>query len=161
VSFSSLRTTLVGMLVAGLILATRVVGWPLVRPGLPPRAEARATAIPATVPALGDSFVHAVVAHDPFRLGRRPGPIVYDPLQLTQPAAPPPPRPVLVLSGIVWDGGASPTALVEGLPGADASRAVRAGETVGGLRVKRIERDRVVIAGLDTTWVLTVREPWK
>jgi hypothetical protein len=32
---------------------------------------------------------------------------------------------------------------------------------VGPLRVRRIERERVVIAGLDTVWTLTVREPWR
>ena len=54
-----------------------------------------------------------------------------------------------------------PQGLVEGLPGADGPRPVRPGETIAGLRVKAIKPDRVVITGLDTTWTLTVREPWR
>ena len=68
---------------------------------------------------------------------------------------------MLTLVGIVWDGGKDPTALLEGLPGTDGPRSVRTGEVVNGLHVKRIDRDRVAILGLDTAWTLTVREPWK
>jgi hypothetical protein len=38
---------------------------------------------------------------------------------------------------------------------------VRAGDVVGGVTVKRIEQVRVIAVGFDTTWTLTVREPWK
>ncbi len=38
---------------------------------------------------------------------------------------------------------------------------VRVGDVVAGLRIKRIGGDQVVIVGMDTTWVLKVREPWK
>jgi len=101
------------------------------------------------------------VERDPFRVTRRPATVLYDPLRLAQPALPPTPKPALALVGIVWDTGRDPTALVEGLPGADGPRAVRQGETIAGLRVRTITRDRLVITGLDTTWTLTVREPWR
>ncbi len=145
----------------GLAMGVRLVAAPLVRVTVPPRvgiAPPTATAAPAGHP---DSLVAAFLGRDPFRVARRPSDVVYDPVRLAQPAAPPLPKPALALVGIVWDSGRDPTALVEGLPGADGPRPVRQGETVGGLRVKTIKPDRVVITGLDTTWTLTVREPWR
>jgi len=83
----------------------------------------------------------------------------YDPLRLAAQLAPPPPRPVLSLVGVVI--GAVPSVVIEGLPGVEGSRVLRVGDVVAGLRVKQISNGRVVIAGMDTTWVLEVREPWK
>ena len=57
--------------------------------------------------------------------------------------------------------GNDPSAVIEGLPGVEGSRVVRVGDVVAGLQVKNITNGRVVIAGVDTTWVLEVREPWK
>lgn len=106
-------------------------------------------------PALG-----ALVAHDPFRARRAPAPLAYDPVALVAgPPPPAPPKPVLTLTGIAW--GAQPEAVIEGLPSTDGPRVVRVGEIVGGLTVKRIAPDRVVITGMDTTWTLKVREPWR
>ena len=70
-----------------------------------------------------------------------------------------PPKPQLVLTGIVW--GALPQAVLEGLPGTSEPHVVRAGDAIGGLRIRHIGRDRVVVAGMDTVWTLAVREPWK
>jgi hypothetical protein len=117
-------------------------------------------AVPASV-AHPDSLAALLVARDPFRLARRPAPVTYDPVRLAQPAVAPPQKPVLLLAGIVWDGGRDPAALIDGFPGVNGPLAVRQGESIGGLRVKRIAADRVVITGLDTTWTLMVREPWK
>jgi type II secretory pathway component PulC len=107
------------------------------------------------------SLVVGLVARDPFRMTRRPSDVVYDPVRLAQPATPPVPKPVLSLVGIVWDNGNDPTVLIDGLPGVEGAHPLRTGETIGGLRVKAIKPDRVVISGLDTTWMLTVREPWR
>ena len=87
--------------------------------------------------------------------------MAYDPVRLAEPAAPATPKPALTLVGIVWDGGRDPSALIEGLPSTDGPRAVGRGDVIGGLRVRAIKTDQVVIIGLDTTWVLGVREPWK
>ena len=145
----------------GATLAVRLAGWPLVRVVVPPPASAAAV-ISTKVSALEpDSLVHMIVARDPFRVARRPSNSIYDPIRLAQPATPPTPKPALTLVGIVWDSGRDPTALIEGLPGVDGPRPVRNGEMIGGLRVKTIKPDRVVITGLDTTWTLTVREPWR
>jgi hypothetical protein len=99
------------------------------------------------------------VARDPFRIGRLPAITAYDPVRLSQPVLPPPPRPILTLVGLV--NGAEASAVVEGLPGIEGSRVVRVGDIFAGLQIKQIANNRVVIVGMDTTWVLEVREPWK
>jgi len=145
----------------GLALGVRFVASPLVRVSVPSpvgTAPASTTFQPQAQP---ESLVGALVGRDPFRVTRRPAAVLYDAVRLAQPAAPPTPKPVLALVGIVWDSGKDPTALVEGIPGADGPRPVRQGETIAGLRVRTIKQDRVLITGLDTTWTLTVREPWR
>ena len=156
-----LNASLVAAGSVGLALGVRLVAAPLVQVTVPPRVDTRPTTAPASPPGHPDSLVTALVARDPFRVTRRPSDVVYDPVRLAQPVTPPPPKPTLALVGIVWDNGRDPTALVEGMPGVDGPRPVRQGETVAGLRVKTIKSDRVVITGLDTTWTLTVREPWR
>jgi len=146
---------------AGFALALRLVASPLVSVAAPPRAEPSIRATTSHPLPTSDSVLTALVAHDPFRLARRPSVTTYDPTRLAQPSTPPAPKPMLSLVGIAWDDGHDPTALVEGLPGIDGPRPLRRGETVAGLRIKAIRADRVVIIGLDTTWTLTVREPWR
>jgi len=152
---------LIGAGSVGLALGVRLAAAPLVRATLPQRMAAATQIAARLVEAHPDSLAAAVAARDPFRVSRRPSNVVYDPVRLAQPATPPPPKPVLALVGIVWDNRRDPTALVEGLPNVDGPRPVRQGETIAGLRVKTITPDRVVITGLDTTWTLTVREPWR
>lgn len=124
------------------------------RPGhSPPRAA------PAALP---DSAIHLAIATAPFRLRRVPSATRYDPVKAAappSPAAPRPPKPALILSGIVW--GSTPAAAIEGIPGVDGSRLLSKGDTIAGLRIRRIGRSEVVVAGFDTTWVLTVREVWQ
>jgi hypothetical protein len=52
-------------------------------------------------------------------------------------------------------------AVLEGLPGIQGPRVLQLGERVGGLTVRRIKGDVVTVTGLDTTWTLRVKEPWK
>ncbi len=158
---SQVNASLLVLASAGAALSVRLTAWPLARVALPPGVAARASASePAPLPP-SDSVAATLVARDPFRVGRRPASLAYDPLRLLQPPAPPPPRPVLVLVGVVWDGGRDPTALIEGFPGVEGPRSVRPGDTLAGLRVTRITVNHVVVVGLDTTWTLTVREPWR
>jgi hypothetical protein len=145
----------------GLALGVRLVAAPLVKVAVPPRVESASSVGASVTPTPSDSLVTALVTRDPFRMTRRPSDVVYDPVRLAQPVTPPPAKPTLALVGIVWDSGRDPTALLEGLPGADGPRPVRQGDTIAGLRVKTIKPDRVLIMGLDTMWTLTVREPWK
>lgn len=109
-----------------------------------------------------DALIHLAVATAPFRTGRRPARMAFDPTLaqgVPEAQAPPPPKPTLVLTGLAW--GAEPQAIVEGLPGAGEARVVRVGDTIGGLRVRALHPDRVIISGLDTTWVLKVSAPWE
>ena len=109
-----------------------------------------------------DSLVQRAVEHAPFRAARMLAAVAYDPARLIDmgsavPTAPP--RPTLSLSGIVWS--TEPTAVIDGFPGVGGPRVVRQGDVVSDLKVKRIERSRVIVVGLDTTWHLTVRTSWQ
>jgi hypothetical protein len=128
-------------------------------PGIaPPRSSRPFHA--ASRPYALDSVARLAVARDVFRSARRPAGITYDPQRAAAPAeANQPPKPALMLVGIV--AGAEPTAVIEGFPGVDGSRVVRPGDQVSGIKVVGIMRDRVRLAGMDTVWVLQVREPWK
>ena len=107
-----------------------------------------------------DSFAQATVSRDLFRPGRRPASVAYDPARSEQAVvAEVPPKPVLLLVGIV--AGTEPTALIEGFPGIEGARVARLGDVVAGLRVQRIDATAVRVVGMDTVWVLKVREPWK
>lgn len=122
------------------------------RPSMPSPASSPSYAV--------DSLGRAAIARDVFRPARRPAVIRYD---LQRPAAPveanQAPKPALALLGLV--AGPDATAVIEGFPGVEGVRVVRVGDVVAGLRVKLIGSDRVTIVGVDTTWVLKVREPWK
>lgn len=150
--------TVIGLV--GMMAFVRVAAWPLARVQLPAVPEstpaARALDVGQRVPS---ESIAAIVNRDPFRIGRLPAITAYDPVRLAQPIVPPAPRPALTLVGLV--NGSEASAVVEGLPGVEGPRVVRVGDLVAGLRIKQIRNNRVVIVGMDTTWVLKVREPWK
>jgi hypothetical protein len=124
----------------------------LVRRPPPPSAVLRS--FPA------DSLARLTVSRDVFRSTRRPSSVAYDPQRAVAPVeSNQPPKPALALVGIV--AAPEPSAVIEGIPGIEGSRVMRVGDVVSGFRVKRIGGDHVVIVGMDTTWVLKVREPWK
>src|SRR5213592_497528 len=114
---SALKPVLVGALLTGAGTGMRVAAWPIVRVGLPDRVEPHERDAPPAPPLAKDSLSGGMIAHDPFRVARRPSPVAYDPVRVGQPPALTPPKPALALVGIVWDGGSDPTALLEGLPG--------------------------------------------
>jgi len=106
-----------------------------------------------------DALASALAATDPFRASRHPSPVAYRPeLDGAPPPPPRPPRPGLAISGII--GGPPWSAVLEGVPGRDGGAVVRAGDTLGGLRVRAVRSDTVVITGMDTTWRLIVRRAW-
>lgn len=135
----------------------------------PPAARDAAPAEPRRVPRERLASAAASVAGgNPFRLDRAPAPIGFQ-----QPPAPgmpgtfpgmapyeppPPPRPQLLVSGIV---GPPWQAMLEGVPGREGAVVVRQGEVLGELRIREITRSVVVVASPDTTWRLTVRTPWQ
>lgn len=106
------------------------------------------------------SAAETLVARDPFRLERKPSGVRYSPAMEGAPPPPPrSPRPTLAVAGIL--GGPPWEALVEGVPGRHGSTLVRRGDTLGGLRVRSITKDTVIITGMDTTWTLTMRRAWQ
>lgn len=107
-----------------------------------------------------DTLVGRVVGGHPFRPDRRAAPRRYEPSPTGgEPAAASPSlRPSLRLAGLLW--GSVPRVVLEGVPGREGAVVLTAGDTAGGLRVRRLEPGRAVIAGHDTTWVLTPRGLW-
>lgn len=105
-----------------------------------------------------DSLARAITARNLFREGRVPATVGFNP---DAPAGAPPaaaprtPRPQLVLVGVVL--GREPVALINGLPGAEGTRVLKAGERFGDYVVRTIAQGGVVVAGADTTWTLRVR----
>lgn len=155
-----LRIALVAAGCLGLVVVVRLAAWPLVPVTLPAMSDSVATRPqPAANQTMAAESVAAIARRDPFRVGRRPALPPYDPLRLAEQLAPPPARPALALVGIL--DGVTPSAVIEGLPGVSGARVVRVGDVVGGLAIKKVGGGRVVISGMDTTWVLGVREPWK
>jgi len=146
-----------------LVTGIAAAGWAAVGrepPSVPlTTPAARAASVSDTTPYAADSLGQAVIGRDLFRSTRRPAAVAYDPGRPDVAAVLLQPRPVLSLSGIVW--GAMPEAVIEGLPGATGPRVVRTGDVVAQLTVKGIGLASVVIVGMDTTWTLTVREPWR
>lgn len=154
------RIPLVLAAALGSVVVIRLAAWPLVQVDLSsvsePVGSSRSVDAPRKVAA---ESVAAITARDPFRVGRRPALPAYDPLRLAEQLAPPPPRPALLLVGIV--DGLNPSAVIEGFPGVEGARVVRVGDVVAGFTIKQVRWGQVRITGMDTTWVLEVREPWK
>lgn len=91
----------------------------------------------------------SLVITDPFRLERKPANVAFGAPVVTA-LSPPKPRIQLVLNGII--GGPPWRAVLTGVPGHDGNTIVAAGDTVGGLRIRSIKHDGVVVQGPDTTW---------
>lgn len=154
------RLTLLGAAVIAPALGVRLLATPLVPSALIENGSANHASPQTATPPQANPSLEQVVARDPFRVRRAPAPVAYDPIRVEAgPPPPPPPNPALVLSGIV--AGPDPSAVIEGLPGIEGPRVLRPGERAAGIVVRRIEADRVVLVGFDTSWTLTVKEPWK
>jgi hypothetical protein len=149
----ALVTGVAALVAAGVAPIEAAHGTHAVRPRPSPSVSVR--------PYAADSLARATAARPVFRAGRRASAIAYDPTRSAQPVVPEarPPRPVLALVGIV--AGAEPTAVIEGFPAIEGARVVRVGDVIAGLTVRRIADNQVRISGLDTVWVLQVREPWR
>ena len=97
---------------------------------------------------------------NPFRFTRLPSSLRFGEVSTTATAAPEArPRPSLTLLGTI--GGPPWQGVVAGLPGRNGGVVVRSGQQIDSFVVRSVAKDKVVIAGTDTLWVLTVRQPWK
>jgi hypothetical protein len=135
---------------------------PLVRLEPPTMRSATVEHAPGMEATVSDSLVQRAIERPVFRAGRRAARVPFDPSRpagLEIAAAAAAPKPMLQISGILW--GSRPAAVVEGIPGMEGSTVLERGESVAGIRVARIDSDHVVLRGLDTTWTLPVRDPWK
>lgn len=100
-----------------------------------------------------DTAVREIIAANVFRHERHAAEVAAQAIArpvAVRPAAPS--RPRLVLRGLV--GGPPWDAIIEGIPGHEGSYVVRAGDSIGGLRIHSVHRDGAVIRGMDTTWTL-------
>lgn len=122
-----------------------------------PRAlDGTATAaITSKSPRSIDSVLHEIISSDVFRRERNAAEASLQASASQPPATrpPAPSRPHLILRGLV--GGPPWDAILDGIPGHDGSYVVRAGDSVGGLKIRSVRRDGAVIRGMDTMWVLT------
>ncbi len=159
-SMVSRTVAFTGLALAGVAVGVWVALVPAADARLPGAPTPLHPEMPPVVEPRADPLAAGLVARDPFRIARRPASMAYDLAHAALPPGPVPRRPALVLTGIVWDPQGNPSAVLDGLPGTGGPRVVRSGDAIGTLRVRRIERERVVVAGLDTVWILTVREPW-
>jgi hypothetical protein len=104
-----------------------------------------------------------IAAHDPFRLDHHPASVPYRPgldgVAAVAPLPPKPTKPHLAVAGIL--GGPPWTALLDSVPGRDGSVLVRKGDTLGGLRIRSVGRDTVIVQGIDTLWNLVIKRPWQ
>jgi hypothetical protein len=146
------------LLFGGIVALSAAAFAPLDRPD--PRASAPPAHLPDRpgTPYPAESLGAATVARDPFRVTRRAAEVAYDPVRFAQGvAAPPVTKPVLTLVGLV--AGAEPTAVVVGFPGIEGPRVMRVGDQVARITLRAIARQEARLEGMDTTWVLRVREP--
>lgn len=159
-------TPRVEVLLWGATMVIAATAWAVARPGRSRElAQPGPMAVPH-VPRIDTAYIArgaaTIVASNPFRLTRAPSPIPFGMPQLPAPgmvAAPnAPPKPALHLRAVVgppWE------ALLEGVPGKPGFTVVRMGDTVAGLTIRTIQRDSVIVRGMDTTWRLGVARAWQ
>jgi hypothetical protein len=95
----------------------------------------------------------SVALTDPFRLDRHPSQATLAPATTISPSAVSEPLH-LALTGV--SGGPPWHAIVSGIPGHDAGMVVNAGDTVGGIKVRAIRRDTVIVQTRDSTLTFTL-----
>jgi len=125
-------------------------------------APITATIAVPSVRANRDSLAAFTASRNPFRADRRSASMPFDPAAgIPGAVAAPsrPARPTPVLAGILL--GDIPSALIDGIPGSEGTRLLRAGENAGPYRVRSIGNDMVVLQGPDTTWTLRLRRTFQ
>ncbi len=103
-----------------------------------------------------DSVTARVIAHDPFRLDRKPTNVAYTttPVGIVAPIVAAAPAIHIVLQGTI--GGPPWHAIISGVPGREGTIVVSAGDTLGGVAIRRVSRDGVTVRVKDSTWTVSM-----
>lgn len=120
-----------------------------------PRSIASVDTIMMYDPTLLRRASDSVIAMDFFRVARHPTQVAFGTPVAAAPVIAPPARPILTFGGVI--GGPPWRAVLSGIPNHDGSVVVAPGDTLGGLRVRTIRHDTVIVRGRDTTWTFTVK----
>lgn len=103
-----------------------------------------------------DNAATYIVAHDPFRLERKPALVAYS---VTQPGAALPPvvqQPAIQIALHGTIGGPPWRAIISGVPGHDGTIVVAPGDTLGGVTIKNVTRDGVTVRVRDSSWTVNL-----
>ena len=103
-----------------------------------------------------DSAASHIVAHDPFRLERKPASVAYNtsPTGIVATVAPVIPMLRIALQGTI--GGPPWHAIISGVPGHAGTIIVSSGDTLGGISIRKVNRDSVTIRVKDSTWTVAM-----
>jgi hypothetical protein len=103
-----------------------------------------------------DSATTNAAAHDPFRLDRHPATIAFSvaPQGVIGPPVPTAPAIRIALQGTI--GGPPWHAIISGVPGHEGTVVVSSGDTLGGISIRRVNRDSVTVRIKDSTWTVTL-----
>ena len=117
---------------------------------------ARASAMTMFDADLLDSAASRVVTHDPFRMERKPANVAFSITPNGGVGVPVPSGPPvrIALQGTI--GGPPWRAIVSGIPGHDGTIIVSSGDTLGGVTIRRVDRDGVTVRVKDSTWTVTL-----
>lgn len=103
-----------------------------------------------------DSAAAHVIAHDAFRLDRKPAAVAFStaPVGITAPPVPAAAAIRIELQGTI--GGPPWRGIISGVPGHDGTVVVSAGDTLGGVSIRRVKRDSITVRVKDSTWTVAL-----
>jgi hypothetical protein len=116
-----------------------------------PEMRAVLTYNPRELLAAADS----VTSTDPFRLDRHPSQPTLSPPTIASPSTNASERLRMALTGI--SGGPPWHAIISGISGHEDGAVMKAGDTLGGIKVRTIRRDTVILQTADSTLTLTLK----
>jgi hypothetical protein len=97
----------------------------------------------------------SVASTDPFRLDRHPSQPALSPPTIASPSTNASEQLRMALTGI--SGGPPWRAIISGISGHEAGAVMKAGDTLGGIKVRTIRRDTVILQTRDSTLTLTLK----
>lgn len=102
-----------------------------------------------------DSATSQIMAHDPFRIERKPANIAFSVAPNGAQTMPAPAAPLvrIALQGTI--GGPPWRAIISGVPGHEGTVMVSSGDTLGVVVIRRVNKDSVTVRVKDSTWTVT------